>query len=47
LSPILLLKHGSPAIFVARGDHDHVLNVANSYAIAGVPALPLPTGFVR
>jgi acetyl esterase/lipase len=34
LSPTLLLKPGSPAIFVAHGDHDHVLNVANAYALA-------------
>jgi acetyl esterase/lipase len=34
LSPTLLLKPGSPAIFVAHGDHDHTLNVANAYALA-------------
>jgi len=34
LSPMLLLKHDSPAIFLAHGDHDHILNVANSYALA-------------
>jgi acetyl esterase/lipase len=34
LSPTLLLRPDSPAIFLAHGDHDHVLNVLNSITFA-------------
>jgi len=34
LSPLLLLKPSSPVIMIAHGDHDHVLNVSNAYALA-------------